>query len=285
MIPSPQDDRDYKVTRLVTKASEFPSEFKIKYPGVVKDQGDVGSCMAHSIAETRETIEALQSKQYKQFSVGFVYGNREVPAGYDTEGMIPRDALKQLAACGDVYYEDFPFNEPYPSIYQRLGLVKAGLLEKANPHRITAYCRLWTLNDIKTALMKLGPVIIGIPVYDSFYNTGADGIVPVPDVKTETLSGYHAITVFGWTADDKLITLNHWGAEWGDKGWCYLPSEFIKLNGFEAWSITDTLFPRSEDPEQTLPEKKYYVMVGPYDSKDIATSKAVELGGKVVTIK
>jgi cell division protein FtsN len=32
-------------------------------------------------------------------------------------------------------------------------------------------------------------------------------------------------------------------------------------------------------------EKKYYVMVGPYDSKDIATSKAVELGGKVVTIK
>lgn len=282
--PSPQDDRDYKVTRLVPMAESFPLEFVTIYPGQVKDQGQVGSCMAHSIAETRETIEALQSKVYNQFSVGFVYGNREVPAGQETEGMIPRDALKQLMACGDVYNVDFPYNEEYPSVHARLGLVKTDLLAKAYPHRITAYCRLWTLNDIKTALMKLGPVIIGIPVYDSFYTTGADGIVPIPKVRKEAIAGYHAITVFGWRKDNSLIVLNHWGSEWGNKGWCYLPADFIKLSGFEAWSITDTLLPIQESP-QVVPRQDYYVMVGPFDSKDTANIKATEISGKVVILK
>jgi C1A family cysteine protease len=235
---SPEDERDYHIAMMaIPKPKVFPETFSLTYSGEIKDQGQVGSCVGHSLAYCREIQEEAQTKVYKKFSVGFIYGNRG-PRDSKDEGMIPRQALKQLQKCGDVLYDQFPLNAEYPVVSAEIAKNLGLLLKDAYPYRITTYTRCKTVNDIKTALMTLGPVTCGIPVYESFYNIGADGIAPIPNAQTEQLYGYHEVTIIGWTKDH-LILLNSWSDKWGDKGKFYLPFNF-PID--EAWSITDKVF-------------------------------------------
>ena len=67
-LPERVDIRDYKLTYPIT-ATEFPAEFEIK-PCAVKNQGSVGSCVAHAIAETIEYHNKVQiylDASYKPF--------------------------------------------------------------------------------------------------------------------------------------------------------------------------------------------------------------------------
>ena len=277
---SPEDQRDFHVMKIARHVSNSPDEFIIPYFGKVKDQGDVGSCVAHSLAEHKETMEFIQCIQskykyekksdvirdlansliltdddlsmYKDFSVGFIYGNRCVDTGEDPEGMIPRDALKELSVYGNVHAADFPENEEYNVVHRLVEERKADLFPIAERYRITTYARLHTIEDAKLALMSLGPVTLGIPVYSSFEDVGADGVVPMPNKSTEEFCGYHEVTIFGWRKDNTFKVLNHWGDSWGDKGWCYIPFDFIKSENAEMWSMTDeTIEERDKPPSAT----------------------------------
>jgi hypothetical protein len=120
---------------------------------------------------------------------------------------------------------------------------------------------LYTTNEIKNALMQLGAVTICVPIYESFYNTISNGVVSIPK-SNEKLYGYHEMTITGWRKDNKWITLNSWGGNWGNRGRCYLDFKFPIV---EAWSITDDILPHPE-PE---PEKQKYwrVQLGAFKNK------------------
>jgi C1A family cysteine protease len=235
-IPSPPDDRDYPLSRLTPVKAEFPEEFCLLMPEI-KDQGYVGSCVAHSLAYCREITESKQSGENK-FSVGFIYANR-LSTDYQGSGMYPREALSQLLKCGDVPYNDFPINEEYNIVKTAIEAHKAELMEKALPYKITAYARLSLDNEIKTALMELGPVTIMIPVYNSFFFCPATGMLQMPGA-TESIQGYHQITIVGWKKvspyEERWVVLNSWGSNWGDKGKCYMPFNYPIE---EKWSMTD----------------------------------------------
>lgn len=243
-IKSPEDKRDYTLATLsIAIQDAFPSDFRIPYDHPIKNQGAVGSCCAHSITYCREITEEKQLGRYTQFSVGFVYGMREV-GDYQGVGMYPRQALKAMQDYGICEYSAFPENVEWPQVQTDLTPIKDALLKNAYPHRITSYLSLDLSqpNEIKTALMNLGPVTIMIPVYPSFYNINkANPICPIPNTTTEKLIGLHEVTCLGWRGDDTWIVLNSWGDQWGDNGYFYLPitSNLIQ----EAWSITDNVFP------------------------------------------
>jgi len=243
-IPSPEDKRDYSLAKITALKHEFPDKFEIPYHGEIKNQGQIGSCVAHSLAYTREITEERQTGALKQFSVGYIYGNRKGTLGelLGKEGMIPRDALKNLQKYGDVLYEDFPINDKYP-VVKELIQKNTGYYEKqAEPYRITAYCRLYTVNEVRTALMELGAVTATFPIYPSFYLTGEDGIVQNPE-SDEQLLGYHQMTVLGWI-NNRWIVLNSWGENWGDNGRCYIKMDYPVQ---EYWSITDEIVAYSAD--------------------------------------
>jgi hypothetical protein len=289
---STQDNRDYKLFRLVAAPpTQFPDEFILPYFGRVKDQGQIGSCVAHSLSEERESVEFYQYlfekynytdfstllsdlafgklipttddlTHYKEYSVGYIYGDRDVPKGEDPEGMDPREALKFLSVNGDVYEIDFPENDTYPVVRKLFLQRQADLISKGQPHKITAFARLTTIDEIKAALMTLGPVTIGIAVYPSFENISTNGVVPMPNPHYEQLLGYHEITVFGWRKDNHLKVLNSWSQNWGDHGFCWLPFDFTKMNDFEAWSMTDGLLPDNPQPQpQPVPSENFAVVL------------------------
>lgn len=100
------------------------------------------------------------------------------------------------------------------------------------------YARL--TGDIKTAIfasLNLNkPVIFGIDVYSSFYNTGKNGIVPLP-IRGDSYLGGHCLLCVGAT-QQYLIFLNSWSAEWGKGGYGYLPWTYVAKYAFDFYNLS-----------------------------------------------
>ena len=245
-IPSPPDERDYRIARLVPKAPVFlPGEYVILRPAKIKDQGNIGSCVGQALASAREIGEALQ-KHICELSPGYIYANRDGHSCFE-EGMIPREAISSLLRNGVPNLQLFPYNDTYPSLKAKLKEVKAACDSDAEPHRITAYARLYTTNDIKSALIEVGAVPVVYDLYESFTSALFDGIVPAPDITKENYIGGHMMLIIGWkklAGVEHWIVLNSWGEWWGDRGLCYIPIKGYDFN--EAWSLTDGIYPAQE---------------------------------------
>jgi hypothetical protein len=254
--PSPDDERDYRVARVAPTLSVFPDEFRIPFNGEIKNQGEIGSCVAQSLAYTREIQEEKQSGVYKKFSTAFIYGNRQA-SDFQGEGMYPREALNGLKRYGDVLYEKFPGNITYPETREKLGPILEDLLSDAMPYRITTYFRIYNIDELKSTLMNVGPVSGCFPIWKSIYKvTQENPIIPLPPKQGEKsleFLGYHEMTIMGWTADDKLIILNSWGEEWAEGGYAYLPLAYPIA---EMWGITDSI-----EPKQDLENPKFYSLL------------------------
>ena len=237
-IPSEYDKRDYPIALVTQVKTEHAKSFRrTDFISPIKNQGNIGSCVAHSDSYLLECFKYVKTGAFEPMSVGFIYGNRVGTVGglLGGEGMSPRDSLKNLQKYGDVPFDDFPVNATYPEVASLISTDQSTLYQKAAANKIATYVKITTEDEIKTALETIGCVTIMIPVYTSFY-APIDGLVPIPQ-PTEHLDGYHEITILGWREDNTWIVANSWGENWGDKGFCYIPFEFPIQ---EAWSVADT---------------------------------------------
>lgn len=235
-IPSPKDVRDYRIQ--VATAQQFPEEFELKTV-TVKNQGQVGSCVAHSLSEVVEYFNKIQHSSTAKMSTGYIYGNRR-DSVWENEGMITRDALKSLTKYGDVTYQEFPYNVEVPEAIELFESNSESLFNKGTPHRISSYFRVRTEDEIKSALTKYGPVVFSIQWYND---------IKVVDGKITTTfdsnkkSGYHCMIIYGWNKDGWLIQ-NSWGTGWGTKGRAILPYSFPLQ---EAWGVIDNILETTDD--------------------------------------
>lgn len=254
-IPSPPDPNDYKVTRLVPLLNTFPVYHSIKYNSVAKNQGDIGSCVPHSISCLKEIIEEKQSGEFRLFSPGFVYANRR-NTDFQGEGMVPSQALYNLRHHGIVHQEDFPYNEEYPGIKNLLstGGGQDILFAKAEPFRISSYCKVNNLNELRTALLRVGPISGCFPIYESFFKLDKkDYTVKYPSGK-ETFFGYHEMTLLTFNnAISHFEVLNSWGPEWGLNGYCLVPFDYPTV---EYWSVSDDILPNPAGDD-----KRFFILV------------------------
>ena len=226
---SKQDVRDYKIT-CATTPTEFPDEFELKMPKV-KNQGSVGSCVAHSIATTIEYFNNLQQNNNDEMSVGYIYGNR-TNTTHTGHGMYVRDAIAVTCKYGDVTKDLFPYNEEVPDIIDKFNKSSEELFEKGYPNRFTSYYRLYNENEIKTSLMNNGPVVFAIPWYDDIKLVN-DAIT----TEQKHSSSSHCMVIYGWNKQGWKIQ-NSWGTKWANDGRAILPYD-VKIR--EAWGIVDTV--------------------------------------------
>lgn len=248
-IISPVDVRDYKLNVSKLTDEKFPDEFELSWIPKSRNQESVSSCVAHVASEIQEYFQKIQLNDTHRLAVGYIYGIRY---DYLGEGMYLRDALKTMKDKGICTYQEFPWNLEVPEIIDKLNesISSEEINERESfSRRVSTYFRLNSPEDIKSALMKYGPVMISVKWYDN--NDVKDGVLD----KGSGSGGYHCLMVYGWN-DKGFKFLNSWGSKWGDKGKCILPYDYEIA---ESWGITDTVVELLDDIK--IPEDNFFVRI------------------------
>ena len=101
-------------------------------------------------------------------------------------------------------------------------------------HKILGYSNINidanVIANINHCITNKTPVLIAIMVYDSFEsnNTAITGIVSIPNTSRESLLGGHEMCLVGYdNSKQSFIVLNSWGNSWGDRGYCYIPYQYL----------------------------------------------------------
>lgn len=246
---SKTDVRDYRID--IAKSLQFPEAFELGL-GKVKNQGSVGSCVAHSLSEIIEYHNSQQGND-NTMSVGYIYGNRRCSL-HTGEGMVVRDALKGTCEYGDAANVDFSENEEVPGIITKFEERVDDLFDEASKAHFEKYYRCYTADDIKLALINDGPVAFAMTWYRDFKVNG-DGILE-STYEDCNKSGGHCMVIYGWNRYGWLIR-NSWGSSWGKSGNAILPYDAPIR---EAWGIAD-------DKSNTPLKKPYNTKFGKFMSK------------------
>lgn len=273
--PSPKDVRDYPLSKSNRIVKEVMAEEYLPFAQMtIKNQGQVGKCVAAANAAIREDREFRQSGIITSFAEDFIYANRQ-PTDWQDSGMYPREAKNALLKTGVVPSDYFSFpNKEYAALKPLLDAMLATLEPLALPHRISAYYRTNTNYEREVAATNLGSQTLTLPIYESFFDTGADGIVPEP--KGE-LVGYHEIAYFGWRKDVRWACQNSWGYWWGNRGRFYYHKDYPII---ESWADEDDILPEKEG--EILTQEQFNAMLQNYfemlDAKPPSEWSATERG-------
>jgi len=204
----------------------------------VENQGQLGSCTGHALAGLIEYLELqelkknedgpeeLNGKAFDRASRLFIYYNErnaEGTAGSDSGGQL-RDGIKMLHQFGVCREELWPYDESKALIKPDQAAYDDGV-----KHTISVYARVVGLDSLRAALAQGNPVVFGFTVFQEFESdiVASSGMVPMPTYSSIPVGG-HAVLAVGY--DDvhrHVIVRNSWGADWGDKGYFYLPYEYI----------------------------------------------------------
>jgi len=212
-----------------TKNSRIEStkiDLREKCPKIY-NQGNLGSCTANAIGFAFQYDE-MKQKEGSEFipSRLFIYYNErnmEGTTGYDAGASI-RDGIKSvynIGVCDEKMwkYDISKFTEK-PSI---------DCYKFAKKHESLKYMRIkQDLESMKQCLMDGYPFVFGASIYESFEseNVKKSGMVPMPD-KSEQLLGGHALSVVGYDDSYGFLVRNSWGDDWGLKGYCYMPYDYL----------------------------------------------------------
>lgn len=264
-IPDYPDFRDYtetheKVKNLVSKLamtseSSIPLKADLrKWCSPIENQQNVGSCTAHAVAGVVEYFENKSFGKYLDASRLFLYKvTRNLLHFTGDTGAFLRSALGALVLFGMPPEEFWPYNterfdeEPDAFCYAFAQNYKCISYFRHDPSNISTKD---VLISIKKYLVAGIPSVFGFTVYQSIRQVSSDGYIPFPS-QNEKMLGGHAVAAVGYddnveienpfsgeSTKGAILIRNSWGEGWGDKGYGWLPYEYV-LQGIalDWWSI------------------------------------------------
>jgi hypothetical protein len=168
----------------------------------ILDQGSLGSCTGNagtSLLGTEPYASQLPGDLLSKLDEGFAV------------------ELYSAATRVDPFPGDYPPDDTGSS-----GLAVAKVLRQRG--LTSSYRHAFGLRAAMSAL-QTGPVLIGIPWYESMFNPGADGRVSIDGDEV----GGHELCVEGVDVDQReVLVANSWGAGWGDHGYLRLRLEQLR---------------------------------------------------------
>jgi C1A family cysteine protease len=205
----------------------------------VYDQGQLGSCTANGIAAAVEFDQRKQGTKEFVPSRLFIYYNERVIEGTVNQdsGAQVRDGIKSVATLGVPPETDWPYDikkftdKPSPNAFA-----------DAKHDLVSSYARVsQNLAQMQGCLAEGYPFVFGFTVYESFESetVSETGVVPMPQ-PGETVIGGHCVLAVGYDNDKRVFIIrNSWGADWGLKGYCLMPYEYLLSSSLASdfWTI------------------------------------------------
>jgi len=254
--PDLPDIRDYtdqngKVRELLaplkmTEPTSLPNFVDNRqYCSPIDDQGGLGSCTAHMGVGLIEYCEFRSFRKFIHGSRLFVYKTTRDYAGISGDsGAEIRNTLGALALFGVPAERMWPYTDD-----ERKFDIKppVDVYIAAQSYQAAQYLRLdyaginsaLLLQKIKLYLAGGFPVGYGFTVYKSIDQADHDGRIPFPSPREEVEGGHANMlvgyddnmvipnTVFGGSTKGALLTRNSWGTGWGEKGYGWLPYDYV----------------------------------------------------------
>lgn len=229
-IFSPYDARDYVME---TSIENFPTSYELgELP--VKNQGSVGSCVAHAVSELVEYINRWQEGSYTKMSTGYIYGNREYETTKLKGGYYTRLAMKVLKNRGICSWDSFPYNVEMPKAETLYLARDKSIDDEAYKNRVSTYFQIKDDNSAKAMLMDDMPIVCSLR-WDGSVKCDENNIVSFPN--GSRAKGGHCVLIVGWNENGWIIQ-NSWGKSWGNNGRATIPYNApIK----EMWGVSDNI--------------------------------------------
>lgn len=222
----------------------------------IEDQGAIGSCTAHAGAGIIEYYERKSFGRHIETSRLFLYKvTRNLMKMKGDTGAYLRTTMGAMVLFGAPPEEHWPYTDHETKFDQE---PPAFCYAFAQNYRTMKYFRHdpsgtkaeELLHGVKTHLSKGHPAMFGFTVYNSIEQAEQTGMIPFPSPR-ERVEGGHAIVAAGF--DDKmkiknkigkigtvgaLLIRNSWGKGWGEKGYGWLPYDYIRRGlAQDFWSI------------------------------------------------
>lgn len=223
------DERDFSIESIYSekKVGEPPLKLDLrdKLPKP-KDQGQRGTCAAHTASAIKEYQECvdLGLKKPKKMSPEFVYFFRD---NKPDEGMYPRDVMKILKEKGICFERSLRYSSDKRGVKK----VPQEAIDEASNYKIANYARVTTIQGLRQTLYQDGVCYISFPVYDvrpEFWRRSSN--------KVERRGG-HAVAVVGYNSKGFIIR-NSWGDNWNGNGHVIYPYEDFGAH-WDIWAAVD----------------------------------------------
>ena len=234
-LPDLPDHRDYMLT-LPPMEDQIPSKVDLRSnDSTIFDQGNLGSCTGNATAAAYMFNLKRQKESLFTPSRLFIYYNGRKAMGTvkQDSGAMLRDCIKSVNVDGVCNEDTWPYD-----INRFTKKPKRKCYKEASNHQSISYSRVpRSLDSFKACLAYGLPFVFGFAVYESFVTrqVAQTGMMTWP-TKDEKALGGHAVCCVGY--DDSLdngrfIVRNSWGDRWGDKGYFYMPYEYLTTKGLE----------------------------------------------------
>ncbi len=208
------------------------------------------SCVANAFVGAYEYLAKRSLGDAADVSRLFVYYNAR--AQHDSENedsgtqmVAAIKALTEHGACAEELWpndEERISDEPDEAAYEHAANFKI-----AEAEFIETNLDLW-----RHTLAEGFPIAFALNTFESFDDaTHSRGRVPMPKASDNVREthGWHAMLCVGYSDKDRMfIVRNSWGNDWGDRGYCYIPYNYVihnDFNGHDSWiikSVTDLDF-------------------------------------------
>jgi C1A family cysteine protease len=206
----------------------------------VYDQEDLGSCTANSVGgicqyeDNKDGVSIPPSRLFVYYNTRAIEGNVPSDSGAEI-----RNTIKSVNRWG--YCDE----KLWPYITSKFAVKPNDpAYAKALAERVTSYNRVTQQAQyIKAAVVAKHPVAFGFVVYPGFESAevARTGVVPMPNPAREDPIGGHAVAVVGYDDVKRwFIVRNSWGPNWGDKGYFYMPYQYVLDRNLSSdfWIVT-----------------------------------------------
>lgn len=214
----------------------MPSVDMRKFFTPVKNQMELGSCTSFAAVAMFEAMMRLSGVEGPiDMSPAYLYFYSNILKGKPSGGSNFFEQLEVLGThgvCSEALYKydaDKPQHKPSDPAE-----------EDAKKHRVLSASQIPLINGLDkpqslkhnhslltSALSEGYPIGISLKIYDYFGKDGAFIFHPddVPDAKED---GWHAMVIVGYSEENNFyIVRNSWGSDFGEDGYCYVPTAYI----------------------------------------------------------